>query len=799
MADAKTTDVGVGYIRLVPSMEGFGPEVTSGLGAKLKAPLAKVGEESGQSFTTGLSNALKGAGSKIAGLGQKLTLGLTTPLVGLGIKSLSMASDLNESLNKSNVVFGKSAGIIEEFANGAADKLGLSKKAALDAAGGFGNMFAQLGFASNKTAAMSMGMETLAADFASFHNADIADVLDAQSAAFRGEYDSLQRFLPLMNAATVEAEALKETHKKSAKELTAAEKAQAVYNMMLRDAGPALGDFARTADQDANATRRAAAEAENATAAFGQKLLPIKMKLVTVIGSLLDRFNRLGPGMQKVVMIGVAVAAAIGPIMAVVGPLVSVFGVLLGANPIVLAIVAAFIALAAVGVLVWRHWSTVHGWLMVVWRGLQSFWSWVQSTWSGITRALGGPMAAVGRFFVGLYQGALAVYRWFAGTFGPGIGRIWDPLARNAGPIVAELGQTIRSFQRYWLAVWPVVRVVSIAIGKAFLWMGGVVARAWGMFWPVVSLAISLIVSTVRAGLGILAAIWRAAWSVLGDEVVAAWRFVTRIIGDAVAIVANIIRLILNILQGDWGAAWRNVTDVVRSTWDMVGAVLRFGWDTTVAIFSAGLGFIQDVFWVAYHFVADRVGDIVGVIVGIWSRVSGPLGAVKDGAVAVFSAIGSWAGARVSDIVSFFAGLPKRVGDAISSIAERITSPFVSAFSTIQNKWNATVGGFGFSFSLPDWLGGKNFSLKIPRMHTGGVFDPPGGGSEGLAMLQRGEGVFTPSQMRAIGTSRTAPAPQGRAVVELHANNLDRALLEWLRGTVRAKGGNVQLVLGAGR
>jgi hypothetical protein len=65
-------------------------------------------------------------------------------------------------------------------------------------------------------------------------------------------------------------------------------------------------------------------------------------------------------------------------------------------------------------------------------------------------------------------------------------------------------------------------------------------------------------------------------------------------------------------------------------------------------------------------------------------------------------------------------------------------------------------------------------------------------------MLKRGEGVFTPSQMRAIGTTRTAPAAETRTVVELHANNLDRALMEWLRGSVRAKGGNVQLVLGAG-
>ena len=43
------------------------------------------------------------------------------------------------------------------------------------------------------------------------------------SAAYRGEYDAVQRFVPVINGAKVEEEALKETHKKTTKELTDAE------------------------------------------------------------------------------------------------------------------------------------------------------------------------------------------------------------------------------------------------------------------------------------------------------------------------------------------------------------------------------------------------------------------------------------------------------------------------------------------------------------------------------------------------------------------------------------------------
>src|SRR5690606_33098182 len=58
------------------------------------------------------------------------------------------------------------------------------------------------------------------------------------------------------------------------------------------------------------------------------------------------------------------------------------------------------------------------------------------------------------------------------------------------------------------------------------------------------------------------------------------------------------------------------------------------------------------------------------------------------------------------------------------------------------------VGYDGFTLGVPD----------IPRLHTGGIFDPDTGprlpgltSNEGLAVLQHGEGVFTTDQMRALG------------------------------------------------
>lgn len=184
------------------------------------------------------------------------------------------ASNLNESLSKSNQVFGSSGAAINAWADGAATDIGLSKQAALEATSSFGNMFSQLGIGGGTAAQMSEQIVELAADFASFHNADITDVITAQQAAFRGEYDSLQRFLPTINAAAVQQEALKETGKKTTAQLTDQDKALATNTLMLAGAGQAAGDFDRTSDGLANRQRILKAEFENVKAELGEGLLP---------------------------------------------------------------------------------------------------------------------------------------------------------------------------------------------------------------------------------------------------------------------------------------------------------------------------------------------------------------------------------------------------------------------------------------------------------------------------------------------------------------------------------------------
>lgn len=240
------------------------------------------------------------SGGMLSKLGPMAAVGIGAAVVGIGAGVVAVkgfigaASDMAETQSKSNTIFGESAGVINQWAAGSARDFGLSKQAALDNAASFGNMFTQLGIGVPVAADMSQQMVELAADFASFHNADITEVLAAQQAAFRGEYDAVQRFVPTINAANVEQKALAMTGKTLTSELTAQEKALATQALMMEGAGAAAGDFDRTSTGLANSTRTMSAMWADAQVKLGEVLLPAMTAVALfIVGTLIPGIESL--------------------------------------------------------------------------------------------------------------------------------------------------------------------------------------------------------------------------------------------------------------------------------------------------------------------------------------------------------------------------------------------------------------------------------------------------------------------------------------------------------------------------
>lgn len=303
------TEIATAFVALVPSFKGGQGAITKELSGAGGAAGAEAGKKTGSAMGGAILGGLRGIAGPMAAI-----------FAGLGVvsfvkESVGAASDLNETISKSNVIFGENAGAVQNWAKSAAKNFGLSRQEALETRASFGDMFRQIGFSGDEAFATSGKVVQLATDLGSFNNLPTADVAERISAAFRGEFDSLQAVIPNISAARVEQEALNATGKKSADTLTAQEKAQAVLNIVQKDGIRAQGDFARTSGGLANQQKILTAQWADFKTTLGSALLPVVTKVVT-------KFNEWLP---TIVRIGQQVGGWLKDAFATIAPLVKAF------------------------------------------------------------------------------------------------------------------------------------------------------------------------------------------------------------------------------------------------------------------------------------------------------------------------------------------------------------------------------------------------------------------------------------------------------------------------------------------
>jgi hypothetical protein len=310
VADAGGRTLATAFVQIRPKGDNLGPDLRQ----QTEAAGRNAGTNAGHHFGTAMKTAIKAAGLALA-VGAAF---VGVKAIGFLREATAGASDLNETVSKAANIFPKSTAELEKFASVSASAFGLSRQQALEGAAGFGNFFNQIGVGEKQSLKMSKALIQLSADLGSFDNADPAQVMASFQSATRGEYDSLQQFIPTVNAAAIQTEALRITHKRSVKELTDADKALALYNVAMRDAGKATGDFARTQDGLANQQRIAAAGIKDLKDRIGTALLPVVTEFAHIFtAQLLPALNavwtKYGPGATRALQ---ALATGISAMMA---------------------------------------------------------------------------------------------------------------------------------------------------------------------------------------------------------------------------------------------------------------------------------------------------------------------------------------------------------------------------------------------------------------------------------------------------------------------------------------------------
>lgn len=225
-------------------------------------------------------------------------------------------------MSKVNVVFKDGAEEVDNWARTAATGLGISRQAALEAAGTFGGFLISMGLAPKAAQEMSKSLVELASDLASFNNTSPEEALIAIRSGLVGEVEPLRRYQVALSAARIEQEAAAAGINKTSAEMSAAEKATFAYQIILKDTALAQGDFARTSDGLANQQRILAARFKDAQAQLGAALVPLLLtaaKAATTLGKGLAAANKATDGWLGALAGAAAVGGGVALLISKVG------------------------------------------------------------------------------------------------------------------------------------------------------------------------------------------------------------------------------------------------------------------------------------------------------------------------------------------------------------------------------------------------------------------------------------------------------------------------------------------------
>ena len=361
-------------------------------------------------------------------------------------------------------------------------------------------------------------------------------------------------------------------------------------------------------------------------------------------------------------------------------------------------------------------------------------------------------------------------------------------------PMIQRFVDRLKDLSEWFQSLDPAVQqniirfiAVAAALGPVLLAVGKLIALFGMILNP-----IGLVVVAIAGLIAILVRAWQTN-ETFRDIVLAVFERVRDFVVAAIEFIRNVIQTVTSAILAWWEAwgddiissasqVWDRIWGIISSAVELIGiviqgavAAIRFLWNT----------FGDDLVRV-WQFVWDVVGGVVTTALEIIRSTIGGALQVIQGILDVFIGVftGDWKRAwdGISGIVRGAANVIIGIINAIIGAAERMVNAMGSAINRIP------------TFSIPSWvplLGGKSFGIptiprvslpRIPTLHGGtDYFMPPGGGMEGLALLQRGEQV--------IPRGEAQQARSANILVYLDGREIGRAIGQPLVDEIRVRTG----------
>lgn len=261
-------------------------------------------------------------GNRLTKVGTGLITFGAVAATGLAMAAQS-AGELEQAVGGTEAVFGDARKTVDDFAENAAEKVGLSQTAFRNLSTVVGAQLKNMGFSLDEAATQSIKLVEIGADLAATYGGTTQEAVEALGAALRGEADPAERFGLALNQTAVNAKAVEMGLAESTSAVDANAKAQATLALIMEQSADAQGQFAREGDTLAGQQQRLAAQFEDLKAEIGAGAIPVMKTLAqtasTVTGALSDANEASGGWLGKAATIGTVGALAAGGLSVVVG------------------------------------------------------------------------------------------------------------------------------------------------------------------------------------------------------------------------------------------------------------------------------------------------------------------------------------------------------------------------------------------------------------------------------------------------------------------------------------------------
>lgn len=299
---------------------------------------------------------LRAFGKQATQIGRNVALIGGTVLTAF-VPAIKLASDMEETMNKFNIVFGVNSKTVKQWSDEFAGDMGRSKKQIADFMASSQDLFVPLGFDAGEAEGLSKNITQLAVDLASFNNMQDEDVLRDLHAALTGSGEVMKKYGVIVSEAAVKQELLNQGM--DPKAATDQQKVLARLAIIMRGTTAAQGDAQRSAGSFANQMKRLRAVVDDAAVEIGTALLPIVTPLVKKLAdaaTFVGQFAQKNPQLITMIAAGGAVLVILGGALMALGVVASLASAGLGAVATVVGVIGAPLLLLITGVSALATW-----------------------------------------------------------------------------------------------------------------------------------------------------------------------------------------------------------------------------------------------------------------------------------------------------------------------------------------------------------------------------------------------------------------------------------------------------------